>query len=114
MKKLEPFYKGTIALDVYEHQDLDEEYSMLPTSKLIEMLDTASHVGEETDDFDWTEYKRIAPIIAHRLGTPYQDYLLEDLAAQLNERIEVLNELIENFTNHRHCLDKTYGEKPIW
>ena len=114
MKKLEKFYKGTIALDVYEHKDLDEEYSDLSTSKLLEMLDSANYVGENSENKDWDAWHRITPIIAHRLGVPIQDYLLKDLTKQLNERIEVLNELIENFTNHRHSLDKTYGEKPVW
>jgi len=114
---LKSFKPGTLVLRAYEHTKIDEELDLLPTSELLDLYDeiakvTAPYTAEPK--IDWEKAKKIEAILATRFGYPLHTYYTEDLTEKFNEIINQLNLILETFKNHRHCLDKTYGEKPVW
>ena len=111
----------------------DEFYSTIPDAIHKEFMDhsTAGLIEEyentierryvEVDNYvEGTivgEYKRrehILLLICHRLDLIRARDILDIMACE-NEKIQdAINELSEQFKNHRHSRDKTYSEKPVW
>jgi len=65
-------------------------------------------------DFNYEEYKAIELEVLRRLELVKGYDMLQILYAQFQELTDKIEEFENKFKNHRHPLDKTYGEKPIW
>ena len=114
LKKVKP---GTMVLEPYEHLESSEKLDHYSTPVLLEQLDEILQVKkpyEEQENIDYNTAKQIEVILSNRMGFPIQRYYSEDLAATLNTLVDKMNTVIAIFKNHRHSLDKTYGEKPVW
>lgn len=114
---LKPFKPGTLVLRAYEHTKIDEKLDRMTTAELLSLYDEVMKVTtpyEEEAPVDNKTAQKIEAILATRFGYPLHTYYTEDLTERLNEIINQVNLMLETFKNHRHCLDKTYGEKPVW
>ena len=98
-----------------------KKYKDTSTVQLLEELESLTirndieedrYVEESYTDYD--KAKEIELMICHRLDL-FKGYHLLQIIRILNSDTEnKIKELEEKFLNHRHCLDKTYGEKPVW
>ncbi len=84
-----------------------------PLKELIEEFDKVdTQPGGAITDYP--RYEVLKGVIADKLSLPTRDILLVTLNESLKEVHEMIADLDDEFKNHRHNLDKTYGEKPIW
>lgn len=115
MKKLEKPRKELL-LSIYDHKPLEAEFEKKTSLDLLEIIDKG-HVlqeGDEEQTVDWDPINKAENVLIYRLSGNLLDAINKDLVTELNRIIDKQNEIIETFKNHRHCLDKTYGEKPVW
>lgn len=112
MKKLDRFNSSYVILDISDHHTYDNTLEALTTLELVEKMDELHLTGGTS--FDWKTYEKLRDVLAARYGLYPSKYIGEDLAPRLNEIVDKLNEVITAFEAHRHPLDKTYGEKPIY
>lgn len=102
-----------------------DEYKKLSLKEIFEIFDKlyAQTPTEDTPEARERE-RRLAALkvlISIRLGlfdTSRATYLYEvideTIWATILEMEGQLKELTQQFKKHRHCLDKTYGETPVW
>ena len=97
-----------------EEQDIIRQCLKLGSVDLLNIID-----DKELD----SSHKGIAKALLYdKLGvTPIEElhyydewFLHEELIPYLKGLVAEFNELKERFANHRHAMDKTYGEKPVW
>ncbi len=83
---------------------------------LKELIEEFDKVNTQPDGniTDYPRYKVLQGLIADQLSLPTRDILLITLNETLKELHEEVADLDNIFRNHRHCLEKTYGEKPVW
>lgn len=60
----------------------------------------------------------IQKLIQNKIGLGFEThYMIDKLSEEfthIQKAMDELRELKGRFENHRHRLDKTYGEKPVW
>jgi len=88
------------------------------TKFLIDLLETTRE--REPYETKEDEIDVIQTLIQHKIGVLQghdMSYLLDVLQEEfehLKEEINELKEFAKAMKVHRHALDKTYGEKPVW
>ena len=103
--------------DEGDYKDLFEEYDNYSLEGYIEAY---SGVYNDFPDNEEEQEDRKTFLKAHILAElticdmSRFNYFLYDLTGELRELTKKIDTLEKNFKNHRHALDKTYGEKPIW
>ena len=103
--------------DEGEYKDLFEEYDNYSLEGYIEAFsqvynDFPDGTNEQTDRKKFLKAHILAEL--ELCDIDRFDYFLDGLNEELREIQNKLKTLEDKFTNHRHALDKTYGEKPVW
>jgi len=87
------------------------------TQSLIEELDRIETISPYQDIND-RQKEIVQELLSVRLGLGFElHYMLDMLSEEfqaIQKVLETLKELKARFEKHRHCLDKTYGETPVW
>lgn len=90
---------------------LYDELDKLSTQELLSEFDKTMN-GELIKDS--ARYDVIQGVLADRLHLVPRDLILKFLWEEFSADRNRIDELEEQFKNHRHNLDKTYSEKPVW
>jgi len=124
-----PDWEDYQANEYYEvPQEIRKKYMHKTIVELLEILDSFTerewieekkphHSYIESSisaDIEYKEYKALELEVLQRLELVKGYDMLRILYAQIEELETKIEELDKRFKNHRHPLDKTYGEKPIW
>jgi len=84
---------------------------------LINELDRIETISPYQDIND-RQKEIVQGLLAVRLGLGFElHYMLDMLSEEfqaIQKELVKLNDLKARFEKHRHCLDKTYGETPVW
>ena len=102
-----------------------DEYKTLSLKEIFEAFDKlhAQTPAEDTPEARERERRldALKVLISIRLGlfdtsraTYLYDVINETIWANILEMDSQFKELTQQFKKHRHCLDKTYGETPVW
>lgn len=106
--------------------EMQQKYMDLTTAGLLNELDSITERTEYEDEktprysyveTTYTDNKlatTLALLICERLGLFRGHDLLQIINKLIYENKQEVKNLEEKFKNHRHPLNKTYGEKPIW
>jgi hypothetical protein len=93
------------------YKELYDELSKLPTGKLFEEFEKVFD-GESIKDY--TKYEVIQGLVADRFSLVPRGVLGALLWEEFKADRDRISELESQFKGHRHNLDKTYSEKPVW
>ncbi len=97
-------------------KELYVEYSTHSITSLLQMHERATH-GDISKSPNADEHVKVINwLIAKKLSLPLKENI-ETLLDQVAEPEDINNkvkELETLFKNHRHPLDRNYGEKPVW
>jgi len=102
-----------------------DEYKTLSLKEIFEAFDELYAQTTTKDTKESRERERrldaLKALISIRLGlfdtiraTYLCDVINETIWTTILEMDGQLKELTQQFKKHRHCLDKTYGETPVW
>ena len=102
-----------------------DEYKTLNLKEIFEAFDELYAQTTTKDTKESRERERrldaLKALISIRLGlfdtiraTYLCDVINETIWTTILEMDGQLKELTQQFKKHRHCLDKTYGETPVW
>lgn len=93
----------------------DKLYVELSPSSLQELIEEFDKVNPGDGSItDYPRYEVLRGIIADKLNLIPRDLLLLLIRDELKKLYDAHNELEDHFENHRHNIEKTYGEKPVW
>ena len=105
----------------YDNQDelrryFDEISGYSPVDLLneIERIYTEVPIGKAATE----KADLVKELFQVRIGLGFEIHYMIDMLQEEFQQIEKafkeVSEMKKQFLNHRHALDKTYGEKPVW
>jgi hypothetical protein len=108
----------------WEFYEIDNGYSKklsaLGMPELLQELEKQLTYVKDKDGYtetsvkNWDYHDAIKQEICNRLAISQTTHL-KKLIVEVEEGLKAqLKDLEEKFKNHRHSIEKTYGEKPVW
>ena len=120
MKKDDFFYDGLAYWRTDDSEEATQVVKDYENVSLKELFGFYHNVSTRTDIEKKEKKLRIMILrlcIAKKLDLIDMDrfeYFVETSLGEIDQLTIDLEKLEKKFSNHRHSLDKTYGEKPIW
>lgn len=101
--------------------EVDKRYAdklmKLRLPELIQEYESQLTFSEKDGYFlvkNWDYYQAVRQEMLNRLQVTETDFL-KRLMCEIEESLKAsFKELEDKFKNHRHSIEKTYGEKPVW